>query len=366
MSSLQRLQSLKNRQERVESQIGQLEKMCNECNQQIKGESDFDQISKLNSKIDNYSEKVDELYDKLDNIEEQINQLKSSSPELSSNNHEDNSNNQKQLKIDESLCYIDFKKALDTFNKIQAQFNKDGDVALFFMEENLIKRGDLCLKRLENELKPRTSYRNHFRYCPITYTLGNLEAVSQGIATFFEVTKSELSMELLIKKIANSLQRNSVLFLEINCNIDRESDIDPLIPWFINGFWKPLSNRVKENTEVEENTEIKKYTGIKVVAVISSNLKVNERLLTESLSCYKNNDCSCFERDKLVKIPLENWAENEIREWLSEYSHPSLTEDFIEEKAYRLFQESSEGVPRIVCDALQQQWQTLIYPTTSD
>ena len=366
MSSSGRLQSLENRQQRTESQIAELEKLSNKCTHDIKAETNSAKRSQLNTQIDNYSTEIDELYDKLNQIEDKINKLKLSSPELSLNNHLDNPKNQQEVNLDESLCYIDFQRALDTLKIIQSQFNQDGDVALFFIEENLTKRGDLCLKRLENELKPKTFYKNHFRYCPITYTLGNLEAVTQGIATFFEVTKKEVTIELVIEKIANSLQRNSVLFIEINCDIDRESDVDPLIPWFINGFWKSLSDKFKKNTEIEENTEIKKYTGIKVVAVISSNLKINERLSTESLSCYQNNDCSCFERDKLVKIPLENWAEDDIRKWLSEYSHPSLTEGFIEERAHRLFNESLEGVPRIVCDALEQHWQTLIYPTTSD
>ena len=359
-----RLQSFKNRQQRTESQIAELEKLSNQCTQDIKAESNAARRCQLNTQIDNYSTEIDELYDKLKQIEDEINKLKLSTPELSLNNYLDNSKNQQEINLDKSLCYIDFKKALDTFGKIQAQFNQDGDVALFFLEENLTKRGDLCLKRLENKLKPKTSYKNHFRYCPITYTLGNLESVTQGIATFFEVTEKEVTMELLIEKIANSLQRNSVLFIEINCDIDRESDVDPLIPWFVDKFWKPLSD--KFNKQEITGSKNKKYTGIKVVAVISSNLKINKRFLTESLSRYHNNDCSCFEWDKLVKIPLENWTENDIKKWLFEYSHPSLTEDFIEEKAYRLFNESSNGVPRLVCDALEQQWQTLIYPTTSD
>ena len=35
-----------------------------------------------------------------------------------------------------------------------------------------------------------------------------------------------------------------------------------------------------------------------------------------------------------------------------------LTDGVMERKAYRLFNESSYGVPRLDCYALQQQWQT--------
>merc|ERR1739838_938142 len=101
-------------------------------------------------------------------------------------------------------------------------FNQNGVFALFFLEESSSKRGDLCLQRLQNKLKPKTSYRNHFRHCPITYTFGNQETVIQQIGTFFEVKKEEVTLELVLQKISDSLQRNSVLFIEIDCNIDHE------------------------------------------------------------------------------------------------------------------------------------------------
>ena len=203
MSSSGKLQTLENRRERIESQIAELDKLSNKCTQDIKAETNGARRSQLNLQIDNYSQEIDELYDKLDNIEDKINNLKSSSPELSLNNHLDNPKNQQELSIDESLHYIDFKKALDTFNKIQSKFNKDGDVALFFMEEHLIKSGNLCLQRLRDEIAPNTSnfYRQHFRYCHVKYTSGNLEAVMQGIGKFFEVKQEEVTIELLIQKI---------------------------------------------------------------------------------------------------------------------------------------------------------------------
>jgi hypothetical protein len=226
------------------------------------------------------------------------------------------------------------------------------------MEESSIKRGDLFLKRLENHLKPKACYRDNFKYCPLTYTYNNEEAVTKGIASFFKIDKEVVNFDL-IKEIGISLQRNSVLFIHIHCDINHESHVDPLIPWFIDKFWKPLIN------QVEEITNNQKYTGIKIVTVISSNLKIKERFLTESLSHYHNNDCSCFKSDKFVKIPLENWTPDDIQEWLSQYCHPSLTEDNIREKVHRIFNESLQGVPKLVCDSLQQQWDTLTSSPTS-
>ena len=359
MSSRQQLKNLENQKQGIESLIADLETRINQCIQDIKAETNLANTTTLYTQMDNFSTELNKLYYKLDKKLDEIEKLKLDDRSLSSNDHLDNPKNQQLLKFDEDLCNIDFERALGTCEQvlnsenIQSQFNQNGVFALFFLEESSSKRGDLCLQRLQNKLKPKTSYRNHFRHCPITYTFGNQETVIQQIGTFFEVKKEEVTLELVLQKISDSLQRNSVLFIEIDCNIDHETDIDPLIPWFINKFWKPLGNKVKEVTGK------KKYSGIKVIAFISCNLKIYERFFQESLSCYHNNDCSCFEWDKLVKIPLENWTKDEIKNWLLDYSDPSLTDDVIERKAYRLFNESLNGVPRLVCDALQKQWQTL-------
>ncbi len=262
-----------------------------------------------------------------------------------------------ELNPEEFLPNISFGKALETF---EFQFNKSGDLALFFIDDSSSKRGDLFLKKLENKLKPKTYpfYRNNFYYCTITYTSGKLEGLIQEIATFFEIKQKEATIESVIKEISKSLQRNSVLLIDINCDIDDESDLDPLIPWFVNEFWKPLSSKTKEVIAEKE------YCGIKIVAVISSNIKIDERRLTEKSSDYLNNDCSCFKNDKLAKIPLVNWTEDDIKKWLFEYSHPSLTIRIIKRKASRVFNESSHGIPSLVCEALQQQWQILTHPNT--
>ena len=359
MSSSKKLQSLENYKQIIESQIAELEQLRAQCNKEIIAETNWDTRTQLNTKIDNYSTEITERYEQLDEIEKQIQKLKLDEKSLSSNDHLDNPQNQQLLKFDEDLCNIDFERALGTCEQvlnsenIQSQFNQNGVFALFFLEESSRKKGDLFLKRLNNKLKPKIYYRNHFRHCPITYTFGNQETVIQTIGDFFEVKKEEVTLELVLQKISDSLQRNSVLFIEINCNIDNQTDFEPLIPWFINKFWKPLGNKVQEVTGK------KKYSGIKVIAVISCNLKFDERFFKESLSCYHNNDCSCLEWDKLVKIPLENWTKDEIQNWLFENSNPSLTDDVIERKAYRLFNESSNGLPLLVCYALQQQWHTL-------
>ena len=89
---------------------------------------------------------------------------------------------------------IDFEKALETFKRITSQFNKEGDVALFFMEKRLINQGDLFLQKLKNDVASETYniHRQSFNSHRVIYTSGNLEGVIQRIAEKFNINKKNM------------------------------------------------------------------------------------------------------------------------------------------------------------------------------
>ena len=179
MSSSKKLQSLESYKQIIESQIIGLEQLRAQCNKEIKAETNWDKRTKLNTKIDNYSIEITERYEKLDEIEKQIEELKLNDKSLSSNDYLDNPKNQQLLKVDKNLRNIDFEKALETFKRITSQFNKEGDVALFFMEKRLINQGDLFLQKLKNDVASETYniHRQSFNSHRVIYTSGNLEKV---------------------------------------------------------------------------------------------------------------------------------------------------------------------------------------------
>ena len=137
--------------------------------------------------------------------------------------------------------------------------------------------------------------------------------------------------------------------MEINCKINEQSEIDPLIPWFIENFWQPLIVKLKKVTE--------DYEGIKVVAVISSKLPINQRLSEDNLSRYCNKNYDAFSRDKLVKIPLDDWTINDISNLLKKIN-PALKKPKINSIANRIYQET-QGLPDTIYHALKEEWQTL-------
>jgi hypothetical protein len=257
------------------------------------------------------------------------------------------SNFNEHINFDESICYIDFKEAEQHFKNIESDFNKDGDSALFLLEKNTIRQGDLYLKRLKNNLKPR---RGNYREFFTTYTSGNIEGVIEKIGGHLdnikprEMTLNEY-IKLIIENIGSSLQNNSVFFIEIKCDRNTEaSEIDHLITWFTQYFWQPLQTRIEQVT--------KDFSGIKVIAVIISNIEINQ------------NDVF-FESNKLRKIPLaDSWEKKDIFDWLQDHPQSGLTREERDKISTTVYNETV-GRPRDVCYVLQQEWDKLTRLSTS-
>ncbi|MDE5079607.1 MAG: hypothetical protein O4751_15580, partial [Trichodesmium sp. St2_bin6] len=114
MSDSQKLKSLENRQQRIESQIARLEKLSHLCNQDIMAETNSAKRTQLNTEMDNYSTEINELYKTLEHTENEIENLKLKEKSLSSNDYLDNPKNQQLLKFEQYLYDIDFEKALKT------------------------------------------------------------------------------------------------------------------------------------------------------------------------------------------------------------------------------------------------------------
>lgn len=349
-----KLNYLQEEKNKIEAEIAHLEKLQHKSRQDFKAEQIGAKRSLIQTEIDNRRNEIIELYDKIDEIDNQIYKIETSTPKLPSNNKEDNPKNQQELKFDECLCKIDFKQAMKIFNKIQEQFDDDGDVALFFLEEYLIKRGDLFLIRLRDIIKPE-QYRSQFSHWQFEYKFSDFKSLINRIAEKNGIKKQDINIKVLIDTIGNSLQNDSILFIEIYCDIDDESEIKNFISRFIQDFWQPLRQKITQVTE--------EFEGIKVITIVKCDQ--SEISLSESLSCYFNdqNEYDCFVRDKLVKIPLESWTQNDIYEWLR-VINPSLKKSERKDIASKIYR-GTKGFPNTIYYGLQQKWQNLITLPTS-
>ncbi|NLQ03587.1 effector-associated domain EAD1-containing protein [Cylindrospermopsis raciborskii] len=289
----------------------------------------------------------DDLKQKFSKVVNELNIKKVNPVERLAGQNQQQSNFNEHINFDESICYIDFKEAEQHFKNIESDFNKDGDSALFLLEKNTIRQGDLYLKRLKNNLKPR---RGNYREFFTTYTSGNIEGVIEKIGGHLdnikprEMTLNEY-IKLIIENIGSSLQNNSVFFIEIKCDRNTEaSEIDHLITWFTQYFWQPLQTRIEQVT--------KDFSGIKVIAVIISNIEINQ------------NDVF-FESNKLRKIPLaDSWERKDIFDWLQDHPQSGLTREERDKISTRVYNETV-GRPRDVCYVLQEEWDKLTRLSTS-
>lgn len=361
MSSSKRLVSLETDLKLTNERIALLEQLRILRNNDFMPEQNVARRYQINIEIENYSKEIDGLYNKLDEIEAKIRQLQSVSSQSTSNEHSTNPRNQQELSFEESLCELDFDKPVATFNQIPVQFNKSKDtkIPLFFLEDSFDKKGELYLKRLKSNLTP--AYRNSFCEHSVQYDSGNVEAVIQGIGHKFGVERKDLNFEeyinLVITKICDSLQSNSVLFIEIiECNLRDETDIktcvDMFLPSFTNKFWNPLQKEIENIAQA--------YYGIKVIVMMSSeyNLNLKEKLSMNKIDCPKT-EYYYFRRDDLLNIILENWSSEDVRQWLKKYCHRGFTIDKIEE-IIKDIDIKTDGSPVKICYDLQQRWYSLI------
>lgn len=269
------------------------------------------------------------------------------------------------------LMYIDFEKGVQIFQQTlenfqyqqaqQEQNKKRVNFGLFFIEDLFNQEGELYLQRLQHELtsKINSPEPDIFRLCSVKYTSGDLTNVVQKIATFFKVkTFEEISFQekisfdeyvnLVINKMAQSLINNSVIFINIFCDLSDASDIELFVPWFIKTFWNPL-------TEKTENI-IGDYDNIKIIAIINSDWQLEERLSSQQLEPYINKNNHSLSRKKMIHIPLTDWGKSDISKWLKRVK-PRWEDGEIEQKAQTIYNKAkgTGGTPKSVRRALKNE-----------
>jgi len=239
------------------------------------------------------------------------------------------------------LPKIDFRDAMDEIVELLKSFrNSRGDV-LLLLQQHLAMAGDLCLRRIQDDLKQATG---DFKFYKLGFHSG--ESLDEngllnqlaGHLNLVQERDLELLADSIINKICNSVRSGSIIYLEIHKWDDFPFQRTTL-SWFIQKFWIPLVTRLDDRA---------KYARVKFVAVIV----VDSEL---SPDCFES-PCLC-ELDKhnlfrWLKLTLRNWTQEEIQEWLETYSgigNPSSNR-----QAKNIFSGSLQGIPSLVRQKLEQ------------
>lgn len=164
---------------------------------------------------------------------------------------------------------------------------------------------------------------------------GWLEQLGRYVGLETSSSPKELA-KLVIEKLCQSVKSGSTLFLEIRKWDDLPCQEETLA-WFMEYFWLPLVNCLNDRT---------KYPRVKFIAAIVVDTEL-------SPACFEKK-CLCEETSlRWLKLPLRNWTQEEIQEWLECY--PGIGNPRSIKLSERFFKASKQGIPSMVCQALERE-----------
>ena len=289
--------------------------------EQIGGELNEDNRETLNIKRETIKRKMNEVWSKLEERRRKTSNRGS-----------------QYLTFKENLPQIDFDEVMDEVDKLIKCFRQDRGDVLLLLQESLSMSGDLCLQRIRDAFKCKTG---DFRSYELEFYLGN-DLNEYGwldqLGRYVDLTGSnpEELAKSVIEKLCQSVKSGSIILLEIRKWDDLPCQEETLA-WFMEFFWIPLVSRLDNRT---------KYPRVKFIAAIIVDTEL-------SPACFEQN-CLCEEIPlRWLKVPLRNWTQAEIQEWLELY--PGIGNPRSINLSQRFFKASKQGIPSMVCQALERE-----------
>ncbi|ERN41719.1 hypothetical protein KR51_00015650 [Rubidibacter lacunae KORDI 51-2] len=282
----------------------------------------------------------------LQNIEQQMMAVESELEELDSASQD---SNRCQLILDENLPKIDFKAAIQRVQGIFKGFPPEGGAALFLVQNSLPFMGDLLVKEIKDCLSKST---RDFRVYPVSFSPGSgldqltfLHRIADqlGVGVSERVECKKKYVESIVEKICGSLRTGSTIFFEFSQWDNVPSTAQPeLLAWLIQDFWHYLERRLRDTAN--------KWRKIRIVGTIVVDGMIAEGCTQSVAFC---NDVDKFDMKNLFELPLEQWLESDIADWLGSFS--DLPADTIDAIARRIYRASLGGMPCLICEALRKE-----------
>lgn len=125
------------------------------------------------------------------------------------------------------------------------------------------------------------------------------------------------------------------------------SSQDTFLDWFVQRFWCKLLGRLPEISQ--------KHPLIRFVAVLSVRGSIPKDFLLSDLCCKSNK----FDSKKILELPLKKWTEQEINNWLLNFSGLTATNIGVSPEEIKRMAENihrvTEGQPRDVYNELMEE-----------
>ena len=294
--------------------------------------SDLPKFKDLERQSKEYFEMLQKVDNELNLLKNQLNSSPSSNP---------------QHTISRNLSKINFRDPKKIVNYILENcLGQQGGLALFLLQNTSLMRGDLCVSEIKYDLSSNSYGR--FKYCPIDPLLrpdiSDERSLLNALADYFKPIKphpnDQQYVQNIIEKIGDTVQGGSIVFFDFsNWDSITEND-DRLLSWFIEYFWKSLKQKHQDIS--------RDYSRVKFLLFCSIS-SVTTKSYSKLSYCCNYED---FDSLKILELPLKNWEETDIDDWLQEvYGLSRLKSKEIASKIYRL---SNRGTPITVCSKLEQ------------
>ncbi len=317
----------------LEERLAQLTEEFYAINSQLKTLRDNRDRIVFQRQLDETLKESGEVEAKLKQVETKLNQLENPQKFI----------NQNYLDIKQDLPKIDFREAIKSVEEVINKFGKEGGGAFFILENTFSMAGELCITRSKEILSTQT---RDFRSYPIQLTsesrldeLGLLKRIGDYFNVDFISDSREYALEIA-NTICQSLQSGSVVLLEINKWEDISNQRENL-QWLLKYFWTPLVQQLQIISQ--------DYRRFKVVILIDSENELDPEFKALDFYCKKDD----FDSKKILQLPLNIWTKEDIQNWLECYS--GFTASQIDFKAKQIYSKTMNGIPKMVCDALEKE-----------
>ncbi|MEH1790973.1 MAG: hypothetical protein V7L23_36800 [Nostoc sp.] len=292
------------------------------CSNQYSSTIDEAERVRLKRKLDNFDKKVDEL-----------------ERQLYSNDLNADANRRSRA-LEDKLPKIDFKKQITTVKNILEQFTEDG-AALFLINDSLNMAGDLFRLEFKKMLEEETTDLKHYE---VAFSIGRrLDEIGflQGLGGHLGIDEIENEREysIVIDKIFGFIENGSIVFIELR-KINLLSNREDFFSWLVNNFWKTLVEKLPLICQLKDIEQVK------FIFLAMSD--------TDICKEYAKLSCFCteieFDKYKILEIPLKEWSEKDIRDWLTK--HSGLSKEKNTAIARDVYESSRGGTPKNIRDAL--------------
>ncbi len=279
-----------------------------------------------------HEEQLTQIGAKIESLEHDLTRLKcaNSSPQERHNT------------VSQHLHKIDFTQARKTFQAHLSRIGTGCDAALFLLPESLRCCGELCVTWITEYLKHDQT--GEFKSCPVRFAAHNRPdefGVFESIGKYLNEPRNDDDCveyaRRLRRRLYNSVRSTTVVLFEFpNWEALARDDQTRVFQRFHEIFWRPLTQ------ELPAAMRERKQVNVKCVAVFLMGGK-----FAVPLECSGEQVCALSLQKK--------WTKQDISDWLTRFGG-QLDGDAVAHWTDTIFQNSENGKPSLVRDAIKQQF----------